>query len=125
MPTKARIWVCDNDQLEENNYVQIEVAYASEPSSVVVFRYKGKCLAYRNRCAHMQQRLDCKKDTIFDDTGQNLRCSMHGATYDPITGESMSAICKGERLTPIRVQENEEGVWITDKRVKPLAGISK
>lgn len=123
MRTKARIWVCGNDQLKENGYARVEVAYTNEPSSVVVFRYEGQCLAYQNRCAHTQQELDCKKDTIFDDTGRNLRCSMHGVIYDPVTGESMSAICKGEKLTSVRVQENEEGVWIADKRVKPLAEI--
>jgi len=61
---------------------------------------------------------------IFDDTGRNLRCSMHGVIYDPVTGESLSTICTGETLTPVKVQENEQGVWIHDKRVKPLAAAS-
>lgn len=120
MNTKNRIWVCPKNQLKETGYIRVEVVYANEPSSVVVFRYKGKCLAYRNLCVHMPRRLDCEKDMIFDDTGQNLRCSMHGIIYDPVTGESLSTICNGEKLTPVRLQEDEEGIWIFDKRVKPL-----
>ena len=120
MNAKNRIWICQTDQLKEGDYRRVEVEYAKELSSVVVFRYKGDCLAYRNLCVHMPRRLDCEKDMIFDDTGQNLRCSMHGIVYDPVTGESMSTMCNGEKLTPVKVWENEEGVWIVDKRVKTL-----
>jgi nitrite reductase/ring-hydroxylating ferredoxin subunit len=120
MKAKARIWVCRNDELKEGGYRQVEVAYANEPSSVVVFRYQGTCLAYRNLCVHMPRRLDCEKDMIFDDTGKNLRCSMHGILYDPVTGESISTICTGEKLTRVKIQEDAEGVWILDKRVNPL-----
>lgn len=125
MTTRARIWVCHSAQLEEGNYLRVDVVYADEPSSVVVFRYKGSCLAYRNLCVHMPRRLDCEKDMIFDDTGQSLRCSMHGIIYDPITGESMSTICKGDKLTPVKVQEDDDGVWIFDKRVKSLPGTAR
>ncbi len=117
---KTRIWVCPTDQLQEGGYLRVAVAYANEPSSVVVFRYKGEYLAYRNLCVHMPRRLDCEKDMIFDDTGQSLRCSMHGITYDPITGASTSMICEGDKLTPVKVQVDGEGIWIFDKRVKPL-----
>ena len=120
MKYKPRIWICRREQLMEGSYKRIEVTYMNEPSSVVVFRYKGNCLAYRNLCVHMPRRLDCEKDMIFDDTGEKLRCSMHGIIYNPITGESVSTICKGEKLIPVKVQEDEEGIWISDKRVKPL-----
>ena len=115
-----RIWVCRTDQLEEGRYSRIEVLYGGEPSSVLVFRFHGECLAYRNLCVHMPRRLDCEKDMIFDDSGQLLRCSMHGIVYDPASGESLSEICMGDKLTPVRLQEDDAGIWIWDKRVKPL-----
>lgn len=121
MKTITRIFICPSDQLKDGDYKRIEVMYASEPSSVVVFRHKGQCLSYRNLCVHMPRRLDCEKNTIFNETGQYLRCSMHGITYDPVSGESVSTICNGEKLTSIKVVEDEEGIWLVDKRVKPLA----
>jgi nitrite reductase/ring-hydroxylating ferredoxin subunit len=60
-----------------------------------------------------------KKNTVFDATGKYLRCSMHGIVYDPVTGASVSSICTGERLTPIGIMEDEQGIWIMDRRVKP------
>jgi len=119
-PGDARLWVAASEQLAEGAYLRMAVAYTGEPISVLVFRYKGRCLAYRNRCVHMPRELDCEKNGIFDATGQYLRCSMHGIVYDPLTGESVSSICNGQRLTPIGIVEDEAGVWIEDMRVRSL-----
>jgi nitrite reductase/ring-hydroxylating ferredoxin subunit len=116
-----RIWVCTAEQLPNGNYRRLDVLYAGDLISAVVFRYKGQCLAYRNLCVHMPRQLDCEKDMIFDATGQYLRCSMHGIVYDPVTGASVSSICHGEKLTPIGIIEDQDGVWIKDRRVKSLA----
>ena len=122
---KNRLWVCSSEQLIEGVYQRIEITYSGKSSSVLVFRLNGQCMAYRNLCVHMPRELDCEKNTIFDSTGQKLRCSMHGIVYDPMTGESISTMCNGERLTAIRVQEDDEGVWIQDKRVKLLKTTNK
>lgn len=121
MNKKNQIWVCTKEQLIEGDYIRINVLYANEPASVIVFRYKEHCLAYLNLCVHMPRTLDCEKDMIFDDKRESLRCSMHGITYDPITGKSMSEICRGQKLTPINIQESADGVWISDKQIKPCS----
>lgn len=120
MKTKTRIRVCPGNQPEDGSYERLEVLFMDEPSSVVVFRFEGTCLAYLNRCVHMQRGLDCEDDTIFDDSGENLRCSMHGVLYEPATGEAISRLCQGEKLTAVDIEEDADGVWICDKRVKPI-----
>jgi nitrite reductase/ring-hydroxylating ferredoxin subunit len=115
-----RIWVCFPKQLGELGYRRIEVIYAGETITVVVFKYQGQYLAYRNLCVHMPRELDCLQDVIFDATGRYLRCSMHGIVYDPLTGKSVSSICNGEQLTPIVLVEDEQGLWIEDRRVQPI-----
>lgn len=118
MTNQRAIHVCESDELREGEYRKLEVIYAGESSSVVVFRFKGRPFAFRNLCVHMPRTLDCERDMIFDDGGNNLRCSMHGITYDPVTGESLSEICRGKKLTPIKLYEDESGVWLRDKRIK-------
>ena len=115
------IWVANSEILRDGSYLTMDVSYTGEIISVIVFRYKGECFAYRNLCVHMPRKLDCMEDMIFDESGQYLRCSMHGIVYDPGTGISASEICHGERLTSIEVTENDQGVWIIDKRVQKLA----
>lgn len=112
------IWVCETKALAEGNYRRMNLTYAGEPTSVIIFRFQGQCLAYRNLCVHMPRELDCEQDMIFDESGQKLRCSMHGIIYDPVTGASLSTMCHQERLTPVKVVEDEAGIWIVDKRVK-------
>jgi nitrite reductase/ring-hydroxylating ferredoxin subunit len=119
--TDARLWVAASDQLAEGAYLRMAVAYTGEPISVLVFRYQGRCLAYRNRCVHMPRELDCEHNGIFDATGKYLRCAMHGIVYDPLTGASVSSICNGQRLTPIDIVEDETGIWIADMRVQALS----
>jgi len=116
----ARIWLCPSAELAEGAYLKTELIYDGEAVSMVVFRHKGACLAYKNLCVHMPRTLDCEQDMIFDATGRFLRCSMHGIVYDPLTGESLSDICRGQRLTAIDTHEDETGVWIADRHVKPL-----
>lgn len=114
-----RVWVCPPGEPGEGDYRRVDVRYAGEPCSVLVFRLGGVCRAYRNRCVHMPRALDCEQDMIFDSTRRYLRCSMHGIVYDPETGASLSTLCQGERLTAVRLVEDTGGVWLADKRVRP------
>jgi nitrite reductase/ring-hydroxylating ferredoxin subunit len=113
-----KLWVAAAEEIREGHYLTVSVAFAGENISVIVFKFKGKCFAYRNLCVHMPRQLDCVEDMIFDESGQYLRCSMHGIVYDPTTGESVSEICHGKRLTPIELMEDERGIWIVDRRVQ-------
>lgn len=110
-----KIWVATSEQLKEGAYLRTNIRFAGEHIAVLVFRFKGQCLAYRNLCVHMPRELDCEKDMIFDETGEYLRCSMHGIVYDPLNGECASEICAGKRLTPIALMEDAEGIWISDR----------
>lgn len=115
-----RIWVCSSGHLAEGDYIRVKASYKGNPGSVVVFKHSDKHFAYLNRCVHMPRELDCEHNTIFDDKGQLLRCSMHGIVYDPMTGESLSTMCNGEKLTSIRIIEDQEGIWIKDKKVRSI-----
>lgn len=114
-----RLWIATHAELaENNNYKKMDVIYAGAPASVIVLRFQGVYLAYLNLCVHMPRELDCQTKDIFDETGKYLRCSMHGIVYDPITGKSCSTMCNEEKLTAVRIQQDQQGIWIKDKRVK-------
>ena len=115
-----RIWVTSSEQLDEGDYLYRDCQFRGQATSIFVFRHKGICKAYRNLCVHMPRTLNCEANTIYDETGENLRCSMHGIIYDPETGESLSTMCSGQKLTSIKVVEDEQGIWIQDKRIKLL-----
>jgi nitrite reductase/ring-hydroxylating ferredoxin subunit len=113
----GRVWVCPSDALQERAYVKLDVLYSGEPASLILFRFQELCFSYVNRCVHMGRALDGEEAEIFDPTGTYLRCSMHGILFDPVTGESLSPLCRGERLATVRVLEEDGAIWIKDRRV--------
>jgi nitrite reductase/ring-hydroxylating ferredoxin subunit len=113
----ARLCACSSDALCEGAYVKLDVIFSGEPASLILFRFRERCFSYVNRCVHMGRALDGEEDEIFDPTGTYLRCSMHGILFDPVTGESVSRLCRGERLEAVRVVEEQGTIWIRDRRV--------
>lgn len=119
MSRDKRIEICSEETLKEQSFLAVPILYRNQPESGIVFRLHGQVYAYLNRCVHMPRRLNCERNTIFDDTGNHLRCSMHGIVYDPCTGESISTMCNGEKLTRIKVSRLQGKIYFDDKRVKP------
>jgi len=117
------IEVCANQALPERGFLTLDILlYGGEIAPCLVFRFKGRVFAYRNQCVHMVRRLDGEQRRIFDEAGELLRCTMHGIVYQPETGESLSTLCKGEKLTAIKVVENEGRIFMADKRVSAIIG---
>ncbi|MGB0713809.1 MAG: Rieske (2Fe-2S) protein, partial [Gammaproteobacteria bacterium] len=114
---RTPLFAASPDDLAEGAYRRVRVRHEGEETNVVVFRHGGEIRAYLNRCVHMPRELDCERATIFDESGERLRCSMHGIVYDPVSGEAQSEICAGLRLTAVRFVERDDGVWIRDKRI--------
>jgi nitrite reductase/ring-hydroxylating ferredoxin subunit len=114
---RPRLLVCDSAALAEQQHRIIPLRFENQPHSAIVLRHRGQVYAYLNQCVHMVRRLDCVHDAVFDAQQGHLRCSMHGIVFDPTSGESLSVLCAGERLEPLRVREIDEQIVIVDKRV--------
>ncbi|MGB5518220.1 MAG: Rieske 2Fe-2S domain-containing protein [Gammaproteobacteria bacterium] len=112
--------ICQAGQLKDKQFIIVPLQFRGSPHSAIVFRHNGKVFAYLNQCVHMPRTLNCQRDTIFDDKMELLRCSMHGIVYDPVTGESLSTMCTGERLLSLRLLEVEGNIYIRDKRISEV-----
>ena len=121
-PKSKWLYVCRCGDLVERKYLTLDLLVDGSPQSIIVFRFKEKTFAYVNRCVHMPRKLNCEKDSIFDDTGNYLRCSMHGIVYDPQTGASQSAMCNGEKLQSLKTVEDNGCIYIDDKRALTIPG---
>lgn len=117
---RRKLRVCESAELADRQHRIISVLFKKEPQTAIVLRYAGTVYAYLNQCVHMVRRLDCVHDAVFDAQQEHLRCSMHGIVFDPASGESMSVLCSGERLEPLRCKEIDSQVYIVDKRVRSL-----
>jgi len=109
-----------SDVVERGKGVRFPVTVFGEMGTAFVVRYSKNLYAYLNRCAHIPIELDWTEGEFFDSTGLYLMCATHGAIYSPDTGYCAGGPCRGGRLRPIVVfEENNQVFWQPDEYVKP------
>lgn len=64
-------------------------------------RYRGEVYCYRNQCPHTGSPLDWTAGEFFDEQGDFLICSTHGAIFDPASGRCLKGPCVNQSLIPI------------------------
>ncbi len=89
--------------------IRFALPFLGEHVTGFVVRFKGKPYAYVNQCAHLPVELDWNEGDFFNLQKDYLICSTHGAHYRPEDGFCVMGSCKGKRLKPILlVEENQE-----------------
>jgi nitrite reductase/ring-hydroxylating ferredoxin subunit len=116
-----RIALCNSPELQNGaSAVAFDVVYAGLTHRAFAIRFEGTVHAYLNRCSHVAMELDWQPNQFFDDTGQWLLCSTHGAAYAPGTGECAGGPCQGG-LVRINLSEQAGVVyWHTDHNLQAI-----
>lgn len=116
MAERERV-ICPSGALEDSGAgVRFEVRQGDEKLGAFAVRYEGQVHAYLNRCAHVSMQLDWTPGQFFDQEGQHLICSTHGAVYSPATGACLGGPCNGA-LARIEVEERDGLVYLkTDRK---------
>jgi nitrite reductase/ring-hydroxylating ferredoxin subunit len=119
--TSQRIALCSSADLQNGaSAVAFDVVQAGQACRAFAVRFNGVVHAYLNRCTHVAMELDWQPNQFFDDTGQWLLCSTHGAAYAPDTGKCGGGPCQGGLVT-INLSE-EAGVvyWHTASNLQAI-----
>lgn len=94
-----RFTVADSSLLVAPNQSCLTQAFAVE--------YADRVYAYKNHCPHLGIELDWTPGVFFDEAGETLVCSTHGARFEPDTGRCISGPCAGQSLEPVAVFEHQ------------------
>ena len=91
-------------------------------SSIPAFavRFRDQIVCYKNICGHIAVNLDLVEGHFFDETGENLVCSTHGAFYQPSDGKCLGGPCYGVGLESIDSIEKEGYLYITDQQIASI-----
>ena len=110
-----------SDLLEGGDAVTFEVMEFGRRAPAFALRVGKVPVAYLNRCAHVPAEMDWQPGKFWDQDRRFIICSVHGALYDPSSGQCVSGPCPGARLHPIRLKEEGEQVhWYPSDRLQPL-----
>lgn len=100
------------DLQEKSKGLRFNLPHLGEHATGFVVRFNDKAHAYVNQCAHMPVELDWNEGDFFSMDKGFLICATHGAHYEPNTGHCVYGPCKGKRLKPLAVTEENERVII-------------
>lgn len=106
MAERERV-ICPSAALEERGLgvrFDMPVPHGTIPAFAV--RYDGKVYAYYNRCGHVPVELDWNDGRFFDADKLLLVCTVHGAVYDPRTGQCVGGPGRAG-LAAIPVEERD------------------
>jgi nitrite reductase/ring-hydroxylating ferredoxin subunit len=120
--SESLIHICASDSLAEGGKgIRFPVTAGGEDTTGFVVRYDGTVRGFLNRCAHVPIELDWNEGEFFDISGLYLMCSTHGAIYMPESGRCAGGPCRGGRLRPINVVEQDGQVyWQPDEYITPV-----
>jgi len=122
-PDCRRVLVCASGDLSERgDAVRFDVLLPHGVGSGFAVRFSGMVYAYLNQCAHVPVEMDWSPGQFFDHSRLYLICSFHGAMYEPETGRCVAGPCRGARLRPLAVcEENGQVYWLPDNGSCPPA----
>ncbi|PPE67981.1 2Fe-2S ferredoxin [Caldimonas caldifontis] len=115
------IELCASSELaERGKAVLFDVLLWNESVRAFALRFEGRAVAYVNRCAHVPTEMDWQPGEFLDDSREWIICSIHGAIYDPRTGECLGGPCLRSRLIEVPVMERDGKVyWYPSDDVQP------
>jgi nitrite reductase/ring-hydroxylating ferredoxin subunit len=115
--------LCASAELAEAGQARVfDVLLWHRPARAFALRFEGRVVAYMNRCAHVPTEMDWRPGEFLDDERRFIVCAMHGAVYEPTTGQCIAGPCAGRRLMPVDVVERGARVyWYPSPDIRPVA----
>jgi nitrite reductase/ring-hydroxylating ferredoxin subunit len=113
--------LCRLDELEEGRARGFD-PLAQGRDSVFALRHDNQVRVYRNRCPHLDVRLEYRKDRFLSADGQLIVCYAHGAQFLPATGECIYGPCLGQTLEALPSCEKDGWLLVRMPEELPLPG---
>lgn len=119
MSTPEPIFLCNSAEIEEGGLAMpFDVVVDGQALRAFAIRFEGQVHAWLNRCTHIAIEMDFQPNRLFDDSGQWLLCSTHGAAYAPDTGACSGGPCTGNLLRVDVKEEDGQVFWLPSQRVQ-------
>ncbi len=114
--------LCASADLQERGRALVfDVSQFDQPVRAFALRFEGRVVAYLNRCLHVAAEMDWQPGEFLDADREQIICSLHGATYEPLSGRCTGGPCGPGRLTALKVEERDGAVyWYPSRDTRPV-----
>jgi nitrite reductase/ring-hydroxylating ferredoxin subunit len=115
-------WLCASATLADGGKAHVfDLLEYGRAARAFVLRFDGAVVAYLNRCAHVPAEMDWQEGEFLDADRRFIVCSIHGATYEPLSGHCVAGPCVRGRLTCVPVRERDGQVyWYPSPNLQPV-----
>lgn len=113
------------EDVPDGGLIGIEDAVPGDGTQALILYRAGSWVkAWCNVCPHAGRRLDWAPGQFLRSRDGGLVCAVHGATFDPASGECTAGPCRGQALLAVEVEVREGGVWRVGDVDQPAEPVS-
>lgn len=113
------------DEVPDGGLIGIEDAVPGDGAqALILYRDGSRVTAWCNVCPHAGRRLDWAPGQFLRSRDGALVCAVHGATFDPASGECTAGPCRGQALGAVAVEVRDGGVWLSGGADQPAGPAS-
>lgn len=103
-----KIYLCQKSELEEYQTRGFTVEVGDDSLDFFLLKQDDEVRAYLNFCPHLGIPLNWQPDEFMSLEGTHIQCSTHGALFQLEDGYCFSGPCRGESLTKLNVDINND-----------------
>lgn len=112
MSASTAVHICSLHELPDPGAREFSIGEGEWPLRGFVVRYHGELRAYLNSCPHAGLPLNFKPHEFFAPHAELLQCTVHGALFEPLSGECVAGPCIGQNLRTLEVALEDGQVWL-------------
>ena len=106
--------ICQLDGLSEHSSKEFTLKTASGTKDAFLIYINQQCYAYVNQCPHTGVNLNWQPEQFFSPDGRFLQCSLHGALFEPSTGQCLRGPCVGQKLKAVEIIIEDGQVYLAE-----------
>ena len=103
------------DLPEAGRGVRFQVTHRGREAEAFAIRFAGQVRGFVNECGHLPAQLDWVPGEFFDGSKLYLICSVHGALYDPQSGQCLGGRCRGKGLPVLALSEIDGQIYLNQE----------
>lgn len=96
--------ICALDELVEQGAREFSVGAGDWPLHGFIVKSQGQVYGYVNSCPHLGVTLNFHPHEFFTADATLLQCAMHGALFEPHSGQCVAGPCMGRRLRKLVIE---------------------
>lgn len=100
-------------QISTNNWNECDLQTDDGFYSVMLKKIDNDWVAYLNQCPHQGKPMSYLPGEFLETDDKLLVCPAHGATFKPENGECITGPCKGQSLTKLTVNIDNESLFVS------------